>query len=441
MTERTGRLSVILALQMTVASQGLAQRATTDRALDARVNALIAPEAAPGRFSGVVLVARGDRIVVQRSYGFADWERNVPNSSTSRFGVGSITKVMTETIVDLLVQAGRLDLLAPVAKYLDGFPDGPKGGHATIRDLLTHRAGVPHRVTTELEETEPLNAADIVERVKARGLRFEPGSSELYSSAGFTCLARVVEIVEHKPFDSVLVERIFRPASMTWATDETSRQLMTGRAMPYVLQEGPVTVSVASARYKDLSFLSGAGSVYASGGDLLHFVRTLHRGTFGSVAQKLLGSATDTTWTGWYGRTNGYEASVDFLPAGDLTVILLSNLRSGANWQIRQRLRKLVLGRAISDIPPPPPVARPFENFAEIVGLYGDPADPVEVAEKEGRLFRDGDAIYPISGRLYYSPVSAAVTRFGRDASGNVEVMLTRFGTDPERSAPRVGRR
>ena len=436
----TRRIGAILALLMT-ASQSLAQRAPTEKALDARIDALIKQEAAAGRFSGIVLVARGDRIVVQRSYGFADWERRVPNSSATRFNVGSITKVLTETIVDILVAEGRLDLNAPVANYISGFPDGPKGGHATVRDLLSHRAGVPHRVTTEIEETEHLSPADIVERVKARGLLFEPGTAELYSSAGFTCLARVVEIVEKKAFDSVLAERVFRPASMALATDETGQQLMTGRALPFKLQRGPVSVAPVSARYKDLSFLSGVGSVYATAADLLHFVRALHGGRFGNVTQKLVGPPSDTTWTGIYGRINGYEGSVDFLPSADLTFVLLSNLQSAANWQLRERVRNIVRGRAISAIVAPPAAVPPFENLAEIVGLYGDPADPLPIEEKAGRLFRDGDAIYPISGGMYYEPVSGALMHFGRDTSGSVESIITRFGAGPERIKRRIVQR
>ena len=48
-----------------------------------------------------------------------------------------------------------------------------------------------------------------------------------------------------------------------------------------------------------------------------------------------------STWTGWYGRINGYEGSVDYLPSADITIVLLSNLQSGANWQIRERLVKI----------------------------------------------------------------------------------------------------
>jgi len=251
----------------------------------------------------------------------------------------------------------------------------------------------------------------------------------------------MIEIVESKPFDSVLVERIFRPASMALAVDETGQQLMMGRAMPYVLQRGPVSVAPVSARYKNLSFLSGAGSVYATAADLLHFVRALRNGAFGNAAQRLLGAPNDTTWTGWYGRINGYEGSVDFLPAADLTFILLSNLQSAANWQIRERVRNIMVGRAISGIVVPPAALPRFENLAEIVGLYGDPADPIVIAAKEGRVFRDENEFYPVSGGRYYIPASGALMRFARDTSGNVEAIMTRFGTAPERASRRIGRR
>ena len=386
-----------------------------------------------------MVIARGDRVIVRRTWGFADWERRVPNSWSTRFGIGSITKVITLTLVDQLAGVGRLDLSAPVATYLPGFPDGPKGGHPTVRDLLTHRAGVPHRVTTALEETLHLHPADIVERVKTKGLLFEPGTAELYSSAGFTCLARIVEIVENKPFDVVLAEQIFRPASMTSATGETGEQLMMDRALPFRLGAGPVNTAVSSAQHKDLGFLTGAGSLYATAEDLLRFVRALHDGRFGSVSQKQLGAPTDTVWTGWYGRTNGYEGSVDFLPASDLTFIFLSNLRSAANWQIREQVRRLLLGRAVETIASVPPVARQFEARSAVVGAYGDPVDPVVVSESDGRLFRDESEFYPIAGGRYYLPASGATFRFARDSGGSVDSVITHFpGATQERALRRV---
>jgi D-alanyl-D-alanine carboxypeptidase len=59
-----------------------------------------------------------------------------PATAASRFGVGSITKPMTETLVDLLVAEGRLDLDAPASRYLGSFPAGPKGGTVTVLHIL-----------------------------------------------------------------------------------------------------------------------------------------------------------------------------------------------------------------------------------------------------------------------------------------------------------------
>jgi CubicO group peptidase (beta-lactamase class C family) len=430
--------AAVLALLSINTGCSSAQRQAEDRALAARLDSLATPEATAQRLSGRILIARGDSVILQRSWGFADWERRVPVSPSTRFGIGSITKVIAAMLVEQLASDGRIDLDAQVSTYLPGFPAGPTGGHPTVRDLLEHRAGVPHRVTTELEETIHLRPVDIVERVKARGLRFEPGTAELYSSAGFTCLARIVEVVEQATFDEVLAERVFRPASMSSATGESGERLMLDRALPYRLVAGPLDVAVASARYKDLGFLTGAGSLYATAEDLLHFVRALHGGVFGNDARRRLGAPADTTWVGWYGRVNGYEASVDYLPAQDLTFIFLSNLQSAANWQLRAQVRNMLTGRAVEALAAVPAVAPSFEPSSDVVGAYGDQADPVMIAQVGGRLFRDENEFYPIAGGRYYIPASGATQRFGRDSAGRVDSVFVRFGSAPERALRRL---
>ena len=438
MTQRFGMALFSLTI---AASHVLAQRPGESRALASRIDALASPEAAANRLSGILLIARGDRVVLQRTWGFADWERRVPVSSSTRIGIGSITKIMTQLVVAQLVAEGRIDLNAPVSKYLPGFPDGPGGGHATVQQLLVHRAGVPWRVTSGLEETEPLSPADVVERVKAKGLLFEPGTQELYSSAGYTALARIVEVTLGKPFDDVLAERIFRPAAMTLATGETGARLMPGRALPYILGAGATTTAVISASYKNLGFLTGAGSVYASAADMLHLVRALRAGKFGSAAaQEHLGDPADTTWSGWYGRTDGYESSVDYLPAQDLTFVFLSNLRSTANWQLRIQVRNVLRGHPVMPLASVPAVVPPFEPVESIVGPYDDAPDSIVISHVDGRLLRDGDDIYPMAGGWYYEPASGAMMRFARDAAGAVDSMVTRYPwSGKERAMRRLG--
>jgi CubicO group peptidase (beta-lactamase class C family) len=395
-------------------------------AVSGQIERLIEPQARADLFSGVILVQRGDRMVFQRAYGFASWELRVANSGHTRFGIASITKPMTEALISLLAKQHRLNPRAPVEQYLPGFPRGPGGGKPTIEQLLKHTAGVPHRVTTPAEEMLPLHPADIVERVRARGLLFEPGSRELYSSAGYTCLARVIEVIEGRPFEDALAEDIFKPAQMRFAMSETGLRRMPDRALPYILGAGRAGPAVEAAPYKDLRFLAGAGSVYATPADLAAFARKALAGAFGEELQSWASAGDKEKWRGWYGRVNGYEASVDLLPSQDLAVAMVSNLQSAANWQLRQRIHDLLIGRSVLAIPMPPARAASFEPPSDLLGLYGDRDDPVEVAVHEGELYRDENQIYPMAGDKYYIPVSGFTMRFHRQ-NGNVDSIVTTF--------------
>ncbi|HUF09487.1 MAG TPA: serine hydrolase domain-containing protein [Rhodothermales bacterium] len=430
-------LSVPLVL---IASSSAAQQVATDRALASasnQIETLVAPQAEAEFLSGIILVARGNQILFQRAYGFANWELRVPNSPSTRFGSASITKPMTETLVHVLATAGRVDLDAPVERYLPGFPRGPRGGKPTVRHLLAHRAGVPHRVTDAIEETQVLSPSNIVERVRAKGLLFEPGTQRLYSSAGYTCLARVIEVIEDKPFESVLAERVFRPARMTAAISETGQGLMPRRAMPYRLGGDGRQVVVKGTPYKDLRFLTGAGSVYATAEDLLHFVQAIRAGVFGSDLPEEAFGGDPTIWHSWTGRTNGYETSVDALPSGNLTFVFLSNLQSAANWQIREQIQNALLGQPSGAIPLPPPVAAPFEEPASLVGSYG----PAEITLVDGQLFRGDNEFYAIEGRRYYIPASGSIMRFRRDSAGVVDAIISIGGGGQETVLPKSGGR
>ena len=128
---------------------------------------------------------------------------------------------------------------------------------------------------------------------------------------------------------------------MTSAIEETGAQLMSWRAMPYHLGTHDGRVVVENEPYLNLSFLAGAGSTYASAADMLHLVRAMRTGKLGAAGQRVLLGDTTQTWHSWYGRTNGYEASLDYRASDDLTVVFLSNLRSAANWQIREQIKRV----------------------------------------------------------------------------------------------------
>jgi hypothetical protein len=231
----------------------------------------------------------------------------------------------------------------------------------------------------------------------------------------------------------VLSERVFQPAGMTASTSETGQQLMPDRAMPFRLGAAGRQITVKSAPYKDLRFLTGAGSVFATAEDLLQFVEAVRHGVFGSGFADEAFGGDPTAWQGWLGRTNGYEASVDVMPSENLTLIFLSNLQSAANWQIREQIQNILAVQRSAPIPLPPPVAAPFEEPASIVGSFG----PAEITLMDGRLFRGENEFYPIEGQRYYIPASGSVMRFRRDASGVVDALVSISGGGQENVLPK----
>lgn len=419
-------LSLLAAMPSTAAPPELS-------GLQAAIDDLAAPQAEAELFGGVILVAHGDGVLFERAYGFSERKHRVPNTPATQFAIASVSKPMTEVLVHVLSGAGRLGLDAPVERYLPGFPKGPEGGSPTVRHLLDHRAGVPHRVTTPAEEeAEAFEAADIVARVRETGLLFEPGTDRLYSSAGFTCLARVIEVVEDKPFETVLEERVFRPAGMAFTSGETDQRVPV-RALPFRLGAQDGEVVVKPAPNVDFGFLTGAGSVFATAEDLAEFVQAVRRGVFGEDLAASAFTGDPAEWQGWAGWTNGYEAYVDVRPSGDLVFVLLSNLRSAANWQLREQIHNVLSGQPTSPIALPPRVAEPFEDPEPLVGTYGR----AEIRLVGGELFRGDNELYPVEGERYFIPASGSMMRFRRDATGAVDAIVSIRGDGTEAVLPR----
>jgi hypothetical protein len=195
-------------------------------------------------------------------------------------------------------------------------------------------------------------------------------------------------------------------------------------------------VTVANAPFVDLAFLTGAGHVYATATDMFRFVRAAHANKLGSAAHAEL---SDTSWSGIYGQTNGYEASVDYYAPLDITFVFLSNLYSLTNYQLRRAVRNLIAGRPTVAMIRPPAVAPATQDPAPFLGDYRDADDPISVSQENGRLFRDGNEFYPIADGWFYVPATGARFRFTRGADGTVNGMFTRWESGEERQWARVG--
>ena len=143
--ERSAKASwLVLAIPILLVTAAAAQRAATDPYAAARANADRQTREWIARgIPGLSLtVAVDGKIVYSEGFGYADLEERVPAWPTSKFRIGSISKPLTATALVELVEAGKLDLDAPLQKYVPSFPD--KGAVITTRMLAGHLAGIRH---------------------------------------------------------------------------------------------------------------------------------------------------------------------------------------------------------------------------------------------------------------------------------------------------------
>jgi CubicO group peptidase (beta-lactamase class C family) len=156
-------------------------------------------------FTGVVLVARGDSVLLHRAYGAPNARRVTARSA---FNVASITKSFTAAAILILRDARRLSLGDSIARF---FPRAPIDKRAiTIRQLLTHTSGLPGNYTGG-----GINSRDeAVRSILAKPLQAPPGTRYEYQDDDYELLAAVIEVVTHGTWQAYLRHALFRPAHL-----------------------------------------------------------------------------------------------------------------------------------------------------------------------------------------------------------------------------------
>jgi CubicO group peptidase (beta-lactamase class C family) len=184
-----------------------------DAGVVASAQAFADQRAAAGHFSGVVLLARGDRTLLAKAYGDADRDARRANRVDTPFNVASLGKMFTGVAVARLVQRGVLDYDAPVGRYLPGFPNADIARKVTIHHLLTHTSGIPD-LPDALFADPPASLGGYVAFFAGAKLEFEPGAQRSYSNAGFVLLGLLLEHATGHPFEDVLRAEAFAPSGM-----------------------------------------------------------------------------------------------------------------------------------------------------------------------------------------------------------------------------------
>lgn len=165
-------------------------------------------------------------------FGIADLENNVPATKETAYRLASIDKSITATAIMQLAEAGKLDLDAPIQRYVPTFPQ--KQWPVTARQLLTHTGGIRTYKGAEMDSTRfYANLTDALNVFKDDPLAYQPGTDYLYSSQGYTILAVAIEGASGMKYWDYVQSHIFEPAHMDHTQPDRVATIIPHRTQGY----------------------------------------------------------------------------------------------------------------------------------------------------------------------------------------------------------------
>ncbi len=305
-------------------------------------NALLDSLHAGDKFSGVVLLAKDGKPILQRAVGLANKAYNVPNRVDTKFNLGSINKFFTQTAILQLVEAGKLSLDDKLGKHLPDYPNKDAAAKVTINQLLNMQSGIGDFFGPKFEAT-PKNKIRTINDYLAlfadQPLKFEPGTSHSYSNGGYIVLGAIIEKVTGQSYFDYVREHLYQPAGMTntdaYEVDDNVPNLATGYT-----QRGAGAGQWVSNVYTKPARGSSAGGGYATAEDLLKFTEALR-------ANKVLNAAHSRQMLGRLGIAGGapgINAEWTNLGPSGYTIIVLSNYDPPSAEDLGQQIRRWITG-------------------------------------------------------------------------------------------------
>lgn len=269
------RLRTALAAVL-IPAMAAAQTASLSAEKIRRIEQAVSSEMARSTIPAVtVAVGNSAGLRWSNGYGMADLENLVPATALTAIRLGSISKPITATAVMQLVEKDRMQLDAPIQRYVPSFPE--KQWPVTVRQLLGHLSGIRHYVgDAELDSTR--HYTDGVAPLKifaADPLLFEPGTKYSYTSYGFNLLGAAVESVAGMKYTDYLRENIFARAGMSHSGPDDLYAIVPHRARGYRLSASKQLENCALA---DTSNKIPGGGMIATAEDLVSFALALNSG-------------------------------------------------------------------------------------------------------------------------------------------------------------------
>jgi CubicO group peptidase (beta-lactamase class C family) len=326
----------------------------------ARMEQVIGSYVTDKRFMGTVLVVKDGKTVLDKGYGSADLEWNIPNTPATKFRLGSITKQFTAASILLLEEKGKLKLTDPVRQILPDLPES--WDKVTIFNLLTHTSGIFNytaRPDFKDFKSKHLTPAQIVDLVRDKPLDFQPGEKMSYSNTGYIVLGMVIEKLSGQSYAGFLKDNIFTPLQMNDTGYEDQAAILPLRARGYSrTRDG----KLINADFIDMSVPFAAGALVSTTHDMLTWENALFAGkvvTPDSLAKMttpfknnygfgLVIADTGGHHQVWHnGGIDGFNTIMANYPSDHLTIVVLDNIADGAPGDIAHKIADISFGKTV----------------------------------------------------------------------------------------------
>lgn len=358
--------------------------------------------AAPGC---VVAASKDGAKVIERAYGVADVERQIPLTPGSVFDIGSVQKQFIAAAVLLLVDDGRVSLSDDIRTYFPGMPD--YGHTVTVDHLLTHTSGIRDWLGLLQFSNSDEDALTLL--LRQSGLNFPPGEEWAYSNGNFLLAKTLVERVSGMSFDAFAQERMFRPLGMTSTMYGADARAVENHARAYQKDGDSWRPAMMLGEER------GPGALLTTAGDLLRWNAALDGERLGTrVTEKLQEPARlnngrelgygralflDENAGGrvlWHsGSADGYGAFLVRFPEQRISIATLCNGGDGTEADPRRIYEMLAPEVAALDIDPQTPepaaaagAATPDIDVSSRAGLFfnEESGQPLRLVASGGRL-------------------------------------------------------
>jgi CubicO group peptidase (beta-lactamase class C family) len=439
--------ALCLALVATQTSQ--AQQPAWHQAVDSLMTAELARTLTPG---AQVAIAIDGKVVYSRAFGVADIETGRPVTTQTLFRVGSVTKMVAAAVLTDLAVEGKLDLNAPISRYVTELA-GRRAGAVTSHQLLTHTAGwidnaIPYGRMGE-------GALGEVMREVSDTLFFtEPGRVISYSNPGFSMAGYVAERAGGARFGALADERVLRKFGMPHASFRPLEVMTRDFSQGHVGM--PTNPGSVVRPFTENTAQWAAGFLMASAQDMARFsialmdngmldgqrvmsaeaVRMMTTGYAAipgdSIAKYGYGLSIGSTFgtRTWQhgGSITGFDANVTMFPDKRIAIVITDNRAgspvAGLNALVAREVAKLVVPTPSEPAAPRAPTAA---ERAAIAGNYAQGRRAMEFAvEGNALVFRQGNATLPVqmigTDRITFAPPGGPATTMilVRDAQGRI---------------------